>query len=164
MAFIPLMSDYLTKQGRAAAWELFSRVANLAFVVTGSMAIIIAIFAEPIVNAELGIAPGFGAEQRQLARGTHAVEFDRHDHLFDQRSGDGKSASQPAFYSARLGADHVQRRSDFWRDLSRAALWHLWSRLWRDSGRCLAPTRFKFRRCSSMNSNGLPPWICTIPA
>lgn len=66
MAFIPLMSEYLTTKGRAAAWDLFSRVANLAFVVTGSFAVIIAIFAEPIVNAEIGIAPGFGAEQRQL--------------------------------------------------------------------------------------------------
>ena len=46
MAFIPLMSDYLTKQGRAAAWDLFSRVANLAFLVTGGAAIIISIFAE----------------------------------------------------------------------------------------------------------------------
>ena len=66
MAFIPLMSEYLTTRGRAAAWDLFSRVANLAFLVTGSVAILVAIFAEPIVNAELGIAPGFGAEQRQL--------------------------------------------------------------------------------------------------
>jgi putative peptidoglycan lipid II flippase len=66
MAFIPLMSEYLTTKGRAAAWDLFSRVANLAFVVTGSIALIIVIFAEPIVNAEVGIAPGFGAEQRQL--------------------------------------------------------------------------------------------------
>src|SRR5512145_1905789 len=66
MAFIPLMSEYLTTRGRAAAWDLFSRVANLAFVVTGSLAILVAIFAEPIVNAEIGIAPGFGAEQRQL--------------------------------------------------------------------------------------------------
>ena len=66
MAFIPLMSEYLTTQGRAAAWDLFSRVANLAFVVTGSIALLVAIFAEPIVNAEIGIAPGFGAEQRQL--------------------------------------------------------------------------------------------------
>ena len=66
MAFIPLMSDYLTRQGRAAAWDLFSRVANLAFLVTGGAAIIISIFAEQIVNAKLGIAPGFGAEQRQL--------------------------------------------------------------------------------------------------
>lgn len=66
MAFIPLMSDYLTTRGRAAAWDLFSRVANLAFVVTGSIAILVAIFAQPIVDAELGIAPGFGPEQRQL--------------------------------------------------------------------------------------------------
>src|SRR5688572_13084782 len=66
MAFIPLMTEYLSTQGRAAAWDLFSRVANLAFIVTGVAAIIIAIFAEQIVNAELGIAPGFGAEQRQL--------------------------------------------------------------------------------------------------
>ena len=66
MAFIPLMSEYLTTRGRAAAWELFSRVANLAFVVTGSLAILIAIFAEPIVNAKLGIAPGFSPEQRHL--------------------------------------------------------------------------------------------------
>jgi putative peptidoglycan lipid II flippase len=66
MAFIPLMSEYLTTRGRAAAWDLFSRVANLAFLVTGSIAILIAVFAEPIVNAEIGIAPGFGAEQRQL--------------------------------------------------------------------------------------------------
>src|SRR5574339_303346 len=66
MAFIPLMSEYLTKQGRAAAWELFSRVANLAFVVTGGIAILVAIFAEPIVNAELGIAPGFSPDQRHL--------------------------------------------------------------------------------------------------
>ena len=66
MAFIPLMTEYLTTQGRAAAWDLFSRVANLAFVVTGSIALLVVIFAEPIVNAEIGIAPGFGAEQRQL--------------------------------------------------------------------------------------------------
>ena len=66
MAFIPLMSEYLTTRGRAAAWDLFSRVANLAFLVTGSVAILIAVFAEPIVNAEMGIAPGFGAEQREL--------------------------------------------------------------------------------------------------
>ena len=66
MAFIPLMSEYLTTKSRAAAWDLFSRVANLAFLVTGVAAIIIAIFAEQIVRAEIGIAPGFGDEQRAL--------------------------------------------------------------------------------------------------
>jgi putative peptidoglycan lipid II flippase len=66
MAFIPLMSEYLTTQGRAAAWDLFSRVANLAFLLTGSIAVIVSIFAEPIVKAGAGIAPGFGPEQQQL--------------------------------------------------------------------------------------------------
>jgi len=66
MAFIPLMSEYLTKKGRAAAWDLFSRVANLAFVVTIVAASFIAIFAQQIIDAEIGIAPGFGPEQRQL--------------------------------------------------------------------------------------------------
>ncbi|MEW6241772.1 MAG: murein biosynthesis integral membrane protein MurJ [Chloroflexota bacterium] len=66
MAFIPLLTEYLTTKDRAAAWDLFSRVANVAFLITGSIAVIIAIFAEPIVNAEIGIAPGFGVEQRAL--------------------------------------------------------------------------------------------------
>jgi putative peptidoglycan lipid II flippase len=66
MAFIPLLTEYLTTRDRAAAWDLFSRVANVAFLVTGSLAILIAIFAQPIVDAKLGIAPGFGQEQRTL--------------------------------------------------------------------------------------------------
>lgn len=66
MAFIPLLTEYLTTKDRAAAWDLFSRVANVGFLVTGGIAVIIAIFAQQIVDADLGIAPGFGAEQRQL--------------------------------------------------------------------------------------------------
>jgi putative peptidoglycan lipid II flippase len=66
MAFIPLLTEYLTTKDRAAAWDLFSRVANVAFLVTGSIAIVIAIFAQPIVDAKLGIAPGFDQEQRTL--------------------------------------------------------------------------------------------------
>jgi putative peptidoglycan lipid II flippase len=64
MAFIPLMSEYLTTKGRAAAWELFSRVANLAFLVTGIIAIVVAIFAQQLVDYV--IVPGFTAEQRTL--------------------------------------------------------------------------------------------------
>jgi len=66
MAFIPLLREYLSQRDRAAAWDLFSRVANLAFTVTAVLAIIIAIFAQQIVDAEIGIAPGFGVEQRHL--------------------------------------------------------------------------------------------------
>ena len=59
MAFIPLLTEYLTTKDRAAAWDLFSRVANIGFLVTGGFALIIAIFAQQIVDANLGIAPGF---------------------------------------------------------------------------------------------------------
>ncbi|NCP86277.1 MAG: hypothetical protein CO094_12145 [Anaerolineae bacterium CG_4_9_14_3_um_filter_57_17] len=64
MAFIPLLTEYLTQKDRAAAWDLFSRVANLAFVVTGAAAIAIALFAAPIASRV--IAPGFPAEQLTL--------------------------------------------------------------------------------------------------
>lgn len=66
MAFVPLLTEYLTTKDRAAAWDLFSRVANFGFIVTGSFAIVIAIFAQQIVDVNLGIAPGFGEEQRRL--------------------------------------------------------------------------------------------------
>lgn len=66
MAFIPLLTEYLTTKDRAAAWDLFSRVANFGFVVTAIFALVVAIFAQQIVDAEIGIAPGFGPEQRTL--------------------------------------------------------------------------------------------------
>jgi putative peptidoglycan lipid II flippase len=66
MAFIPVLSEFLTTRGRAATWDLFSRVANLAFVATASIAVVIAIFADPIVRSQVGIAPGFGPEQQEL--------------------------------------------------------------------------------------------------
>ena len=64
MAFIPLMSEYLATKGRSAAWDLFSRVANFAFLLTASVALIVFIMAEPIVNNI--IVPGFTLEQRVL--------------------------------------------------------------------------------------------------
>lgn len=64
MAFIPLMSEYLTTKSRTAAWDLFSRVANLAFLVTGLIAVLVFIFAQQIVDNV--IVPGFTAEQRVL--------------------------------------------------------------------------------------------------
>lgn len=66
MAFIPVLTELLTSGGREAAWRLFSRIANLAFLVTAGFAIIIAIFAGQLVRWEIGIAPGFGPEQQEL--------------------------------------------------------------------------------------------------
>ncbi len=64
MAFIPVLTQTLTIEGRAKTWDLFSRVANLAFIATGLLAIVIAIFANQIV--QLWIAPGFNVDQRQV--------------------------------------------------------------------------------------------------
>ena len=66
MAFIPVLSSTLTLKGRQAAWDLFSRVANLAFIVTASAAVIIAIFSEQIVRSQIGIAPGFDPQKQSL--------------------------------------------------------------------------------------------------
>ncbi len=66
IALIPVLSEVLTRDGRPAFWQLFSRIANLAFLVTGVLAVIIAIFAGPLVGWRLGIAPGFHSEQQQL--------------------------------------------------------------------------------------------------
>ena len=66
VALIPVLSEYLTTRGRPEAWKLFSRITNLAFMVTASAGIIIAIFADQIVRAEIGIAPGFGPEQQDI--------------------------------------------------------------------------------------------------
>jgi putative peptidoglycan lipid II flippase len=66
MAFIPVLSEVLTKEGRDSAWVLFSHIANLAFVVTAGLALLVALFAGPMVRAEIGIAPGFSATQQDL--------------------------------------------------------------------------------------------------
>ncbi len=67
IAFIPILTETLAKRGRESSWLLFSRIANLAFILTAVLAILIWIFAKPLVRWELGIAPGFNPEQQDLA-------------------------------------------------------------------------------------------------
>lgn len=66
IAFIPVLSEYMELGGKPAAWEVFSRIANLAFLVTGGLAVLVAVFAGPLVRAKLGIAPGFNPDQQNL--------------------------------------------------------------------------------------------------
>jgi putative peptidoglycan lipid II flippase len=66
IALIPVLSSTIEKAGKKAAWELFSRVANWAFLITGVFGIGIAIFATTIVTAEIGIAPGFTPDLQRL--------------------------------------------------------------------------------------------------
>ena len=64
IAFLPVLSSLLTKEGKSAAWDLFSRVANLAFLATGGLALIVAAFAWPLVSHV--IAPGLAADQQRV--------------------------------------------------------------------------------------------------
>jgi putative peptidoglycan lipid II flippase len=66
IAFLPVLSSVLTKEGRQSAWVLFSRITNLALIVTAGFAVLIAVIAEPLVRAQIGIAPGFTADQQHL--------------------------------------------------------------------------------------------------
>jgi len=67
IAFIPVLSETLSKEGRESAWRLFSQVANLAFIITAVMATAVALLAGPLVRGQLGIAPGFNPDQQALA-------------------------------------------------------------------------------------------------
>jgi putative peptidoglycan lipid II flippase len=69
MAIIPILTETFTIQGREVAWNLFSRVANFAFLVTGGMALLIAVFADQIVSSKVGIVPGFTPENQVLVAG-----------------------------------------------------------------------------------------------
>ncbi len=66
VAFIPILTAILTNEGRPASWLLFSRIANLAFLVTAVLSILIALLADSLVGWELGIAPGFNNAQQLM--------------------------------------------------------------------------------------------------
>ena len=66
VAFIPVLSEVIVKEGHTASWDLFSRIANLAFIVTAILAVLVALASNPLVSWELGIAPGFEQAQQEL--------------------------------------------------------------------------------------------------
>ncbi len=64
VALIPVISEYLERKGRPAAWDLFSRILNFAFIVTGVIALVAALISPWLV--ENFIARGFPAEYKTL--------------------------------------------------------------------------------------------------
>ena len=66
MAIIPVLSEVLSKDGRQESWRVFSRVANIAFLITAILSILVGVFAEPLVKSPWGIAPGFTTDQQAL--------------------------------------------------------------------------------------------------
>ncbi len=64
IAFIPILREYLDRDERSAAWDLFSRVLNLAFLITAAVSVLIIISAEPLVRYI--IVPHFTPEKQLL--------------------------------------------------------------------------------------------------
>ena len=64
MAFIPVLREYLDRDGRPAAWDLFARILNLAFLLTAVVSALIIALAEPLVR--LIIVPHFTPEKQAL--------------------------------------------------------------------------------------------------
>jgi putative peptidoglycan lipid II flippase len=62
IALIPVLTEFLERDGRPAAWNLFARIVNLAFIVTAAVSAIIILFAGPLVRYV--IAPGFNDPAR----------------------------------------------------------------------------------------------------
>lgn len=67
MAFIPVLAEYLHKQGQKESWRLFSIVSNLVFISTAVLSVVVAIFATELIRSPFGIAPGFSPDQQALA-------------------------------------------------------------------------------------------------
>ena len=61
MALIPVLTETLDEEGKEAAWTLFTRILNLAFLVTAGISVIIMLGARPLI--QYFIAPGFTPEQ-----------------------------------------------------------------------------------------------------
>jgi putative peptidoglycan lipid II flippase len=72
IAFIPVLTETLQKQHRQAAWDLFSRIANLVFLVTASLAVLLALLAGFLVQRV--VTPGFSSLQQTLV--THIMRLD----------------------------------------------------------------------------------------
>jgi len=64
IAFIPVLTATLEQDGRQAAWNLFSRILNLAFLVTAAVSLIIILLADPLVRNVT--APGFPPAKQAL--------------------------------------------------------------------------------------------------
>ena len=72
IAFIPVLTETLQKQDRQAAWDLFSRIANLVFLVTASLSLLLALLAGFLVQRV--VTPGFSSPQQVLV--THIMRLD----------------------------------------------------------------------------------------
>ncbi len=73
IVLIPILREYLDHDNRSAAWDLFARVVNLAFIVTAAVSVVIIIFAEPVVRYV--IVPHFTPEKQALTASLMRIDL-----------------------------------------------------------------------------------------
>lgn len=73
IAFIPILRETLDRDGSKTAWILFSRIINLAFVITGAASVLIILLAQPFVRYV--IAPGFSPDQQALTASLMRIDL-----------------------------------------------------------------------------------------
>src|SRR5512135_2457694 len=73
IAFIPVLRETLDREGTAPAWILFSKIINLAFVITGAASVVIILLAQPFV--QYVIAPGFSPDQQALTASLMRIDL-----------------------------------------------------------------------------------------
>lgn len=66
LAFIPVFAEHIHIEGKRSSWKLFSKIANILFSLSLILAVIFAVFAEPIVASRFGVSPGFTLSQQAL--------------------------------------------------------------------------------------------------
>src|SRR5574340_580020 len=64
IALVPILRETIDREGRAEAWAIFSRVLNLAFIITGVASLVIILLADPFVRGV--VAPGFSPADQTL--------------------------------------------------------------------------------------------------
>jgi putative peptidoglycan lipid II flippase len=64
VALVPVLRETIDREGGGQAWDLFSRIVNLAFIVTGAASLVIILLAEPFVSRI--VAPGFSPDKQAL--------------------------------------------------------------------------------------------------
>jgi putative peptidoglycan lipid II flippase len=64
VAIIPVLTETLDREGRDAAWALFSRLANWAFLITAALACLLALFAQPFISHV--VVPNFDPAHQAL--------------------------------------------------------------------------------------------------
>ena len=106
IAFIPVLTEVLTKKGQEQAWNLFSNILNIAFITTAVLAVIVAIFARPLITNN---SVSLGLHCRADGRNCKAAAFEPHFHLdlLVERFGHGWFAGQSTLFIASISANSL---------------------------------------------------------